>query len=67
MQNYFYFYTSFTGLALLVHLIDEINDTETPLKACTPEERLRARQSVVKEKVDAFFDYIKTLDADAPS
>ena len=48
-------------------LIDEINDTETPLKACTPEERLRARQTAVKEKVDAFFDYIKTLDADDPS
>ena len=48
-------------------LIDEINDTETPLKVCTSEERLRARQSVVKEKVDAFFDYIKTIDMDDPS
>ncbi|MBO7711339.1 MAG: IS66 family transposase [Lachnospiraceae bacterium] len=48
-------------------LIDDINDAERPLKTCTPEERLRIRQSVVKEKADAFFDYIKTLDADDPS
>ena len=48
-------------------LIDAINDVETPLKACSQEERLRVRQTAVKEKVDAFFSYIKTLDADDPS
>ena len=48
-------------------LIQEIYAEETPLKDCTPEERLQGRQSKVKEKVDAFFDYIKTLDADDPS
>lgn len=48
-------------------LIDEIYDAEKPLKACTPEVRLRGRQSAVKEKVDAFFSFIKTLDVDNPS
>lgn len=48
-------------------LIDAIYDEETQLKACPPEERLRVRQNIVMEKVDAFFDYIKTLDADDPS
>ena len=53
----------FKALALL----DEINDAEQPLKKLTPEERLRIRQETVKEKVDAFFEYISTLDADDPS
>ena len=48
-------------------LIDEINDADQPLKVLPPEERLQIRQAVVKEKVDAFFSYIKTLDADDPS
>ena len=48
-------------------LVQEIYAAETPLKYCTPEERLRGRQTEVKKKVDAFFDYIKTLDADDPS
>ena len=48
-------------------LVDEIYDVERPLKDCSPEERLRARQSAVKEKVDAFFSYIKALDMGDPS
>ena len=48
-------------------LVDEINDADQPLKTLPPEERLRFRQTEVKKKVDAFFDYIKTLDADDPS
>ena len=48
-------------------LIDEINDADQPLKILPSEERLRIRQTEVKKKVDAFFDYIKTLDADDPS
>lgn len=48
-------------------LIDEINDADRPLKILPPEERLRIRKTLVTGKVDAFFDYIKTLDADDPS
>ena len=48
-------------------LIDEINDAEQPLKILPSEERLRIRQTEVRKKVDAFFDYIKTLEADDPS
>ena len=48
-------------------LLDAINEADRPLKVLPPEERLRIRQTVVKEKVDAFFDYVKTLDADDPS
>ena len=48
-------------------LIDDIYEADLPLKKCTPEERLRIRQGEVKEKVDAFFGYIRTLDPDSPS
>ena len=48
-------------------LIDAINDADRPLKNLPADERLRARQTVVREKVDAYFDYLKTLDADDPS
>lgn len=48
-------------------LIQDIYAAETPLKDCTPEERLQGRQTEVKKRVDAFFDYIRTLDADDPS
>ena len=50
-----------------ISLIDAINDAETPLKDLPAQERLRIRQSVVREKVDAFFDFIKSLDKDDPS
>lgn len=48
-------------------LIDEINDAETPLKDLPAQERLQIRQSVVREKVDAFFEFIKSLDKGEPS
>ncbi len=48
-------------------LIDAINEADQPLKYVSPEERLRGRQSVVTEKADAFFDYLKTLDPDDPA
>jgi hypothetical protein len=48
-------------------MIDEIYDADRPLKAMPPEERLQLRQSKVKKRVDAFFSYIRTLDADGPS
>ncbi|MBQ3975578.1 MAG: IS66 family transposase, partial [Lachnospiraceae bacterium] len=47
-------------------MIDEINEAEQPLKSVSPEERLRIRQSLVKGRVDAFYSYIKTLDAGDP-
>ena len=43
-------------------LIDEIYDAETPLKALSPEERLEKRNTLVRSKVDAFFEYIHSLD-----
>ena len=48
-------------------LIDAINEAEQPLKYVSPEERLKGRQSTVREKVDAFFDYLRTLDPDNPA
>ena len=50
-----------------LNLIDAVNEADKPLKKLPPEERLRIRQTVVRSKVDAFFDYIKTLDKDDPS
>lgn len=48
-------------------LIDAINDADKPLKYVSPEERLEGRQNVVAEKVNAFFDYLKTLDSNDPA
>ena len=48
-------------------LIDAINDADQPLKYVSPEERLRGRQTVVREKADAFFDYLRTLDPNDPA
>ena len=48
-------------------LIDAINDAEQPLKNVSQEERLKGRQTVVAEKADAFFDYLRTLDPDDPA
>ena len=47
-------------------LIDAINDAEQPLKSVSPEERLKGRQTVVAEKADVFFEYLRTLDPDDP-
>ncbi len=50
-----------------LNLLDEINAADKPLKDKSPEERLQARQGIVRGKVDAFFDYIKSLDINDPS
>ncbi len=48
-------------------LIDAVNKAEQPLKDLPPADRLRIRQAVVREKMDSFFDYLKTLNPDDPS
>jgi hypothetical protein len=48
-------------------LADAISEADTPLKECTPEERLEARRTVVRPKFDAYIDYIRSLDIDDPS
>lgn len=48
-------------------LIDAINDADQPLKEVSPVERLQVRQTVVLEKTNAFFDYLKTLRPDDPA
>ena len=48
-------------------LLDAVNAAEKPLKKLPPEQRLQKRRDVVREKVDAYFDFIKTLDKDDPS
>lgn len=47
-------------------LIDAIYEAENPLKKLPSQERLQKRRDVVRQKVDAYFDYIKTLDKDDP-
>lgn len=53
------------GKALL--LIDAIYEAETPLKELAPEERRERRNSEVRPKVKAFFEYLHSLDADSPA
>lgn len=48
-------------------LIDEIYQAETPLKQLSAEERHKGRQEKVRPKVDAYFEYLKTLNPDDPS
>jgi len=48
-------------------LIDEIYDAETPLKGLPEQERKERRNTEVRPKVDAFFDYLHSLDMDDPS
>ena len=48
-------------------LIDAIYEAENPLKGLPPQQRLQKRREAVREKVDAYFDFIKTLDKDDPS
>jgi transposase len=48
-------------------LIDEIFDAETPLKGLPEQERMERRNTEVRPKVDAFFDYLHSLDMDDPS
>lgn len=48
-------------------LIDEIYEADTPLKDLSAEERQEKRNSTVRPKVDAFFEYIHSLDPEAPA
>lgn len=47
-----------------IHLIDAIYESETPLKKLDPKIRHERRDSEVRPKVDAFFEYLKSLDVD---
>ena len=49
-----------------LRLISEIYKEEMPLKHCTTKERLHRRKTEVKEKVDAYFTYIESLDLADP-
>lgn len=48
-------------------LIDAIYEADTPLKRLTPEERRKKRDTEVRPKVDAFFAYLHSLNADDPA
>ena len=48
-------------------LIDEIYGAETPLKRMSDKERMELRNTDVRPKVDAFFDYLKSLDMNDPT
>ena len=48
-------------------LISEIYRTDEPLKKVSAEERAYARDKIVRQKVDAFFGFIDSLDIDNPS
>ena len=48
-------------------MIDAIYDAETPLKELPEQERLERRNTEVRPKVEAFFDYLHSLDMDDPS
>ena len=50
-----------------LHLIDAIYEAETPLKELDPKERRVRRNSEVRPKVDAFFEYLHSLDVDNPA
>lgn len=48
-------------------LIDAIYNTDTPLKKLSAQERLERRNTEVRPNVDAFFDYLHSLDLNDPS
>lgn len=48
-------------------LIDAVIQADVSLKDSAPEERLQGCQTTVLEKMNAFFDYLRTLDADDPA
>lgn len=48
-------------------LIDAIYNTDTPLKKLSAKERLARRNTEVRPNVDAFFDYLHSLDLNDPS
>ena len=49
-----------------VELISKIYGQETPLRPLSPDERLLKRQELIQPKVQAFFDYLSSLDAKSP-
>ena len=53
--------------AQAILLIREIYLAETPLKSLSPEERLLQRKEKVLPKVNAFFEFIRTIDVTNPS
>ena len=53
--------------AQAIKLIGEIYHEEGLLRDLSADERLEQRQSVVREKVDAFFDYVHSFDPEDPS
>ena len=48
-------------------LIAEIYDADEALKNLSPEERTARRNTEVRPRVEAFYDYIESLDANDPS
>ena len=52
--------------AQAILLIREIYLAETPLKSLSPEERLLQRKEKVLPKVNAFFEFIRTIDVSNP-
>lgn len=48
-------------------MISEIYEAETPLKSVPAGERSEARNTTVRKKVDAFMEYIDSLDVEDPS
>jgi hypothetical protein len=50
-----------------IQLIAEIYMQENPLKELSPDERHLRRQSDVRPKVDAYFDFIHSFDLEDPS
>lgn len=50
-----------------IDLIRQIYLEENPLKKLSDEERLKGRQERVKPKVDAFFEYMYSLDYENPA
>jgi transposase len=50
-----------------IDLIKDIYHADEPLKEKSCEERLKMRQALVKEKVDAYFDFVNNFDTSGPS
>jgi hypothetical protein len=53
--------------AKAIRLLGDIYHEEGKLRDLDADSRLEARQSVVKEKVDAFYDYVRSFDPEDPS
>lgn len=53
--------------AQAIRLIGEIYHEEGALREMSPDARLQKRQTVVKKKVDAFFDFVRSFDPEDSS